>query len=61
MDNQKLSFITQELINVCPFPAHSEPFFTIKIQSFSGRKTKHINITPEQFKAIENVLMEIEQ
>lgn len=52
----KLSFINQELLNVCPFPPEDEPHFIIQIRSFSGRKTKHINITPEQFKKIERIL-----
>ena len=58
--NYKFSFIQQELMNVCPFPPEDEPHFTIQIRSFSGRKTKHINITPEQFRKIEKVLEGIE-
>jgi hypothetical protein len=54
--DQKLSFINQELLNVCPFAPKDEPHFIIQIRSFSGRKTKHINITPEQFKKIERIL-----
>jgi hypothetical protein len=52
----KFSFINQELLKVSPFPPEDEPHFIIQIRSFSGRKTKHINITPEQFKKIERVL-----
>lgn len=50
-------YIEQELISVCPFPPDSEPHFIIQIRSFSGRKTKHLNITPDQFKKIERVLV----
>ena len=56
----EINFINQELITVCPFPPENEPHFIIQIKSFSGRKTKHINITPEQFKAIERVLVGLE-
>jgi hypothetical protein len=47
-------------MNVCPFPPEDEPHFIIQIRSFSGRKTKHIIITPEQFKKIEKILEGIE-
>lgn len=53
---ENLNFIMQELITVSPFPPETEPHFIIQIRSFSGRKTKHINITPEQFRRIEKVL-----
>jgi len=53
---QTINYIHQELITVCPFPPENEPHFIIQIRSFSGRKTKHINITPEQFKKIERIL-----
>lgn len=60
MKTQPLNFIMQELINVCPFPPENEKYFKIQIHSFSGRKTKFINITPEQFRKIEKVLEGIE-
>lgn len=60
MNEQKYSYIQSELIHVCPFPAHSREFFTIQIRSDDGRKTKWLNITPDQFKAIELVLSNIE-
>lgn len=53
----EINFINQELIAVSPFPPESEPHFIIQIKSFSGRKTKHLNITPEQFRAIEKILV----
>lgn len=51
-----LNFVMQELIAVSPMPPENEPHFTIQIRSFSGRKTKHMNITPDQFRLIERVL-----
>lgn len=49
-----------ELINVCPFPAHQQPFFIIQIKSEDGRKTKNLNITPDEFKQIEKILLGVE-
>lgn len=60
MNTSSHHFIMQELINVSPFPPENEPYFIIQIKSFSGRKTKYINITPEQFKKIERILEGIE-
>lgn len=57
---EKTSFVFQELINVCPFPANDEAHFLIQIKSFNGRSTKWLNITPDQFKKIELVLLGIE-
>lgn len=57
---EKTSYLMQELINVCPFPAEAEPHFLIQIKSFNGRSTKWLNITPDQFKRIEKVLLDIE-
>lgn len=54
--NQPLNFVMQELIAVSPLPPETEPHFTIQIRSFSGRKTKFINITPAQFRQIERIL-----
>lgn len=53
-----LNFVMQELITVSPTPPEDEPHFTIQIRSFSGRKTKHMNITPAQFRLIERILEE---
>ncbi len=56
---EKNSYIMQQLINVCPFPANDQPHFLIQIKSFDGRSTKWINITPDQFRQIEKVLIGI--
>jgi len=56
MCNQTYEFIMQQLINVSPFPPENEKHFKIQIHSFSGKKTKFINITPKQFKKIERIL-----
>lgn len=59
LDKNSLSFINAELIQVCPFPVQSREFFRLQIKSDDGRSTKWLNITPDQFKKIEQVLTEI--
>ena len=59
-DSQTTSYRMAELINVCPFPAHDQPFFIIQIKSEDGRKTKNMNITPDEFKQIEKILLGVE-
>lgn len=59
-DSQTISYRMAELIQVCPFPAHDQPFFIIQIKSEDGRKTKNMNITPEEFKQIEKILLGVE-
>lgn len=59
-DSQTFSYRMAELINVCPFPAQDQPFFIIQIRSQDGRKTKNLNITPDEFKQIEKILLGVE-
>lgn len=50
-------YIQGELLACCPFPADGFDFFRVQIKSSEGHSTKWLNITPEQFKAIEQVLL----
>lgn len=59
-DSHNTSYRMAELIQVCPFPAHEQPFFIIQIKSEDGRKTKNMNITPDEFKQIEKILLGVE-
>jgi len=56
---QQVSFVLTELTHVCPFPVQNREFFRVQIKSDDGRSTKWINITPDQFKQIEQVLLGI--
>lgn len=51
-------YIEGELLACCPVPADKFDFFRVQIKSCEGHSTKWLNITPEQFKAIEQVLLE---
>lgn len=57
MDQATLNYIHQELINVCPLPVHEREFFKVQIKSDDGKSTKWLNITPSQFRQIEQVLI----
>lgn len=57
MDTSKTSFVMAELTHVCPFPVRDREFFKVQIKSDDGRSTKWINITPDQFRQIEQVLL----
>ena len=59
-DSQTTSYRMAELIQVCPFPAQDQDFFIVQIRSQDGRKTKHLNITPQEFKQIEKILLGVE-
>ena len=61
MENTKFSYVMNELTHVCPFPVDSREFFKIQIRSDDGRSTKWMNITPYQFKALEKVLLNINE
>ena len=52
------NFISAELFNVMPVPVKETHIFKIQIKSDydNGRSTKWMNITPEQFMAIEQIL-----
>ncbi len=49
-----------ELVSVCPFPVQDAEFFILQIRSQDGRKTNHLNISPEEFKQIEKILLGVE-
>ena len=55
------SYIMGELTRVCPLPVSTQEFFRIQIRSNDGHATKWLNISPEQFKKIELVLLGIEE
>jgi hypothetical protein len=55
MNANDLKFFESELLSVAPFPVNDCGQFKMKIVSERGR-TKWMNITPEQFHEIENVL-----
>ena len=59
-DKQTFSYRMAELVSVCPFPVQDSEFFILQIRSQDGRKTNHLNITPEEFKQIEKVLLGVE-
>lgn len=52
-------FIQNELIHVSSFTTDTYSHFKIQlVNGDNGNKTKFINITPEQFKKIELILLE---
>jgi hypothetical protein len=57
MDQVTLNYISNELVRVCRFPVTDRKFFKIQIKSDDGHSTKWINITPEQFRKLEKVLL----
>lgn len=59
-DKQTFSYRMAELVNVCPFPVKDSEFFILQIRSEDGRKTKHLNISPDEFKQIEKILLGVE-
>ena len=61
MEASTYSYVMKELTHVCPLPANAQEFFRIQIRSNDGKATKWLNITPEQFKKIELVLLGIEE
>jgi len=60
IDKTTFSYRMAELVNVCPFPVKDQEFFIIQIRSQDGRKTKHLNITPDEFKKLEKILLGVE-
>ena len=60
MDIVKSNYIEQQLFQVAPFPLTDDHFpygFDIQIFGVGGRKTNCINITANQLKMIEEVLL----
>lgn len=53
---ERNKYLENEFFYCCPFPLEKCGTIKMQIQSIHG-KTKWFNITPEQFKAIENVLV----
>lgn len=56
LDEITLKYRSAEFLAVCPFPIKDADFFIIQIRSQDGRKTKHLNITPDEFRKIEKIL-----
>ena len=61
MEASTYSYVTKELVRVCPLPVSTQEFFRIQIRSNDGKATKWLNVTPVQFKKIERVLLGIEE
>jgi len=59
-DETTFNYRMSELINVCPFPVRDSEFFIVQIKSDNGRKTKNLNITPDEFRKIEKILLGVE-
>lgn len=60
MDIATIRFVEAELFTVAPLPLTSESFpagFKVQIYGTEGRKTKFMNITAEQLRKIELVLL----
>lgn len=53
-----IQYVEAQLMQVCPLPVNECGIIRIQIISEKG-KTKWMNITPDQFKQIENVLLGI--
>jgi len=57
--NTRLNYISNQLITVSPFPVGDEQNGQFKIKLHSERgESKWLNITPQQFKQLEAVLLE---
>lgn len=59
-DEKTLNYRMAEFLQVCPFPVQDYDFFIIQIRSQDGKKTKHLNITPDEFKQIEKILFGVQ-
>ncbi len=57
MEASTFSYVMNELVRVCPLPVSTQEFFRIQIRSNDGHSTKWLNITPDQFKKIEQILL----
>ena len=54
------TYIEQQMLQVCPTPVEDHEFFRMQIRSDTGRATNWLNITPDQFREIERVLLDTE-
>lgn len=51
-------YIQNELMHVSPMPVETYNHFKLQlVNGENGNKSKYINITPEQFKEIEKILL----
>jgi hypothetical protein len=50
----------EEFLQVCPLPVKDADFFIIQIKSQDGRKTKNLNVTPNEFRQIEKILLGVQ-
>ena len=54
----QIMYIEQQLIRVAPFPVHENDNGQLRLKLHSARGETHwLNITPEQFKRIEEILL----
>lgn len=61
MTKEDKTYLTNEMLQVCPLPVMEEGNGIIKIQVVSERGSTHwLNITPRQFLAIEKILIKAE-
>ena len=60
LDEITLKYRSAEFLAVCPFPVKDADFFIIQIKSQDGRKTKNLNITPDEFRKIEKILFGVQ-
>jgi hypothetical protein len=60
MDESTLNYRMAEFLQVCPLPVQDADFFIIQIRSQDGRKTKNLNITPDEFRKIEKILFGVQ-
>lgn len=58
MTNEKLQYLESEFLTVAPLPVEMCGQFKLKITSNSGQ-TKWLNITPQEFRSIEDILLGI--
>lgn len=52
-----ISYRSQEMLHVCPFPVQRGQLFRVQIKSDDGKTTKWLTINSKEFKQIENVLL----
>jgi hypothetical protein len=58
MTQSDINYINGQILKACPFPLHSGDNGQIKIKIHSERgETNWLNLTPEQLKKIELVLL----
>jgi hypothetical protein len=60
MDELTFNYRMAEFLQVCPLPVKDADFFIIQIKSQDGRKTKNLNVTPDEFRQIEKILLGVQ-